>query len=134
VTTTKQSAREEQSSEYRVEVELDIFSGRPNPKWTLHPGEIRILEEKLQELSGGILREESQQLGYRGFRVVLSNGPPGFPEHILVNDSYINAKGPGYFVGCQDTEGLEKWLIQIAKERGYGKIIQEGRLGKRLDN
>lgn len=115
---------------YCVNVELDIFSGRPNPSFVLNPHEITVLEEKLHELSFGTPKEFPSNLGYRGFRISLTQQPLGFPSNVEVFDSYINATGEWGQIGCPDTEGLEKWLIRIAQERGYQNIIQEGRAGK----
>ena len=59
-------------------VELDIFSGRPNPRWHLTEDEaaqVASLIESL-ELAEGDPSPNPPGLGYRGFRLSDSAGPP----------------------------------------------------------
>jgi hypothetical protein len=56
----------------RVEVELDIFSGRENPRWRLSGDEgrrLRDLQSDLRVIARS--RTELPGLGYRGFRYLL---------------------------------------------------------------
>src|SRR5947209_2566069 len=49
-------------------VELDVFSGRPNPRWELdeiHSRQLRQLQSQLEPTSQGPV--EPPALGYRGF-------------------------------------------------------------------
>jgi len=52
-----------------VAVELDIFSGRPNPRWTLSPKEAQQLAERVRADPSQLLPLDSEAggLGYRGF-------------------------------------------------------------------
>lgn len=52
-----------------VTVELDIFSGRPNPRWTLSPKEAQHLAERVRAEPSQLLPLDSETggLGYRGF-------------------------------------------------------------------
>jgi hypothetical protein len=51
-------------------VTLDIFSGRPNPTWTLTPVQVSDLEGRIAKLApSGKIDECPQNLGYRGFIV-----------------------------------------------------------------
>ncbi|MCP3137654.1 hypothetical protein [Pyxidicoccus xibeiensis] len=52
-----------------VTVELDIFSGRPNPKWTLSEREVRQLAERIRADPSLLLPLDADTggLGYRGF-------------------------------------------------------------------
>ncbi|MCE9668080.1 hypothetical protein LY474_09670 [Myxococcus stipitatus] len=52
-----------------VTVELDIFSGRPNPKWTLSEREVRQLAERIRADPSLLLPLDAETggLGYRGF-------------------------------------------------------------------
>ena len=51
------------------EVELDIFSGMPNPTWTLTNAEADNFVKQLAALPRTSARELSGNLGYRGFIV-----------------------------------------------------------------
>lgn len=53
-------------------VELDIFSGMPDPAWSLTEGDTRELERRLAGLPTTDRRELSTNLGYRGFIVRLT--------------------------------------------------------------
>jgi len=53
-----------------MRVEIDLFSGRPNPAWTLDGGEAHGLRAILADLSQTSRRPpEPPGLGYRGFQV-----------------------------------------------------------------
>ena len=53
----------------RVEVELDIFSGMPNPTWVLTDAEADSFVKQLAAAPPGPATELSGNLGYRGFIV-----------------------------------------------------------------
>jgi len=60
----------EKEGDERMQVELDIFSGRPNPQWTLTPQQSDEWDRLLQELPEGRADGEPPPgLGYRGFIV-----------------------------------------------------------------
>ena len=52
-----------------VEVTLGIFSGLPDPVWTLTPEQTRTLLAKLDALPVGPARDDMGGLGYHGFYV-----------------------------------------------------------------
>lgn len=54
-----------------VEVILDVFSGRPNPRWTLTEAEAGELAALLSALpaAGAAAGPRPPDLGYRGFRI-----------------------------------------------------------------
>lgn len=62
-----------------VEVELDVYSGRPNPSWTLGPTEAADFLGRLAALPAAAPHEPQTPLGYRGF-VVRVAGPAGADE------------------------------------------------------
>ena len=71
------------------EIELDIFSGRPNPRWTLDPAEEGELITRLLDRTVPLAPVDitDGRLGYRGF-VVRAPAPPrrrwfpaGCPPH-----------------------------------------------------
>ncbi|AUI59138.1 hypothetical protein [Amycolatopsis sp. BJA-103] len=65
-----------------LEVELDIFSGMPNPTWTLSEREERELIERISadpaQVSPAVTPDEQFSLGYRGLlvRLVKTDGGP----------------------------------------------------------
>lgn len=64
-----------------LEVELDIFSGMPNPQWTLSGEEERELIDRIKadptQLSPAVTEEEQFSLGYRGLLVRLTKPDDG---------------------------------------------------------
>jgi hypothetical protein len=99
-------------------VELDAFSGRPNPRWQLTAVEAGELEDRLSGIPETSPAAIPDNLGYRGFRIldgsqritVSSNG------YIVVHD----AKGDKFY---RDTKGVEDLLIEQAQKRGYGQLL-----------
>jgi len=57
-----------------VEVEIEVFSGRPNPKWTLSAADIAVLRSKLPGLRKGGAGPEPGHLGYHGVIVRMTRG------------------------------------------------------------
>ncbi|CAL9305092.1 hypothetical protein [Streptomyces sp. NPDC003090] len=61
-----------------LEVELDIFSGMPNPSWTLTDEEenqvLELLRSNPEQTSPVITEEEKFGLGYRGFLIRVAKG------------------------------------------------------------
>ena len=112
----------------KIDVTLDIFSGRENPSWSLSEYQTNIFETKVQDLTfGDPPRESPNRLGYRGFTVSISNYWAGLPRELYVAESYITAQIGEEKRGSIDICGLEEWLITLAGEKGYSKIIEEGR-------
>ena len=95
-----------------VEVELDVFSGRPNPRWVV-PGVERDsllnMVASLREAQGPM---PSTGLGYRGF--ILRDGN----REILVFRQLVRVRRGSDEEIYRDTVGLEKRLAQEAKRRG----------------
>lgn len=57
-------------------VELDVFSGRPNPRWELDELQSqRLLQIQNQLKASDRVPVEPPGLGYRGFRYSDANGP-----------------------------------------------------------
>ena len=73
-TTARAMTRRNISMSARVEVELDIFSGMPNPMWVLTNAEADSFVKQLTKLPRTLVRELSGNLGYRGFIVQVTQG------------------------------------------------------------
>jgi hypothetical protein len=110
----------------RVEVMLDIFSGRPNPRWTLSDQQVNDLQARLRALpeSTPVM---PPGLGYRGFIVTNPANDPRLPGRIGAFASVItstNAQATSYY---RDANNIEEWLIGQARERGFGDVIDRFR-------
>ncbi|WP_143267668.1 hypothetical protein [Amycolatopsis alba] len=93
-----------------VAVELDIYSGVPNPAWTLQAAEAAEFQRKLKSLpqtSGGRI---DNNLGYRGF--VVRTGP----TTAQVQRGTVKVVKDGETVFRTDPgRQLERWLLQSGK-------------------
>lgn len=98
----------------RMIVEIDIFSGRPNPRWELSPEQTLEFQQKISALHRQTPSSPAfDGLGYRGL-IVRDPGNPGsffkigFGRILHVKDgtkSYYSDEG----------RSLEKWLIRTGK-------------------
>ncbi|HXQ17278.1 MAG TPA: hypothetical protein VN814_21890 [Caulobacteraceae bacterium] len=57
-----------------MRVELDLFSGRPNPSWELDEAGVREFERLMTRLKPGFATPEPPALGYRGFLLQAVSG------------------------------------------------------------
>lgn len=106
-----------------MRVELNIFSGRPNPSWELSPQDASTLEERLTELTRTSQSPGEGGLGYRGF--ILSNPTQiaGLSSQIHIFKRVITISEGGHTTRYRDTKGAEGWLIEQARKQGYGNIL-----------
>lgn len=98
-------------------VELDIFSGRPNPTWNLSEEQTRALMALIEELPPGTPQAESPQgLGYRGFKVSLALADIG-PTTVRVHRGEVRYGPEEASVRRLDAgKRLERWLLATARE------------------
>jgi hypothetical protein len=112
----------------RTEVELDIFSGMPNPTWVLTPAEEESLARRLAVLPPTSPSEPSGRLGYRGLIVKPANGTEtplirvqSGSVHITEGETTIHARDEG--------RELERWLIETGRphvpENVFGVVERE---------
>lgn len=112
----------------RVEVVLNIFSGRPNPSWPLSTAQIA-------DLSGRLANQpdaepvEPPGLGYRGFIVRNSARDPQLPAEVRVYNGVISSTIGGARRITRDTAGVEDWLLAQAREQGHGAALDALRGG-----
>ena len=102
-----------------VEIELDAFSGRPNPKWTASPERAASVSRALSSLSAAQARPEPDHLGYRGF-IVRQDG-----LRARVYGGYVHVTANGNTRTFVDSAGLEAQLTADASERGFGGVIRK---------
>ena len=96
-----------------MHVELDVFSGRPNPAWDLDAdGEADFLA-RLQLLKPNRSEPSSYDgLGYRGFRV---EGVTGYNRLTIFNGTAEAWDDGRRYSWLDETKSLEKFLLQTAK-------------------
>lgn len=100
-----------------AEVELDIFSGRPNPAWTLSQEETGQLLGRLENLPGTDAQPDEGKLGYRGF-VISFKDPQGRVMRARIHEGTVERSAGGsteYF--ADEDRGLERWLLKASASR-----------------
>jgi hypothetical protein len=100
-----------------VEVELDAFSGRPNPKWMLSEEKASRVLEKIESLPEIKDAPHPPDLGFRGF--VLRVGG----QSIRVFGGCVVVQSAGMVKVYRDTAGIQNELSGDARERGFEAIV-----------
>lgn len=97
-----------------ADVEIDIFSGRPNPTWTLSDTQTA----SLLEMVGGLPQSEAgaapDHLGYRGMIVRLHNAAA---REVAVHNGVVVVNGTSH---TDPERRVERWLL----ETGRGSVEQ----------
>ncbi|HEX8319680.1 hypothetical protein [Longimicrobium sp.] len=107
-------------------VELDAFSGIPNPRWVLSEADAVELAEQLRELSPAATTELPLGiLGFRGFRIHNPGGDAGIPEHVYISHDGVVMVGrePADAKYFRDDGGAQQWLKADARKRGYDGVF-----------
>lgn len=108
-------------------VRLLIFSGQPDPEWTLEgPLEQRV-DSMLRDVVGAretVSPPKPGGLGYRGFRLVSGRALRDLAPAFVVFRDVVRPSG-GREGAYRDTVGIENLLLQSAAEHGYGEVLRE---------
>lgn len=117
------------NNKLKIEVELDVFSGRPNPNWLLSEAQVEELKAKLSAPLPAAKPKVPPQLGYNGFIIRNSNKIPIIPDYIRVFSGVLAITDKGRTRYCKDVFDIEKWLTSCSQARkgGYDKIIVQER-------
>lgn len=109
------------------EVEIDIYSGRPNPRFTLKAAQTAELERRIAALPPLANANPSTGLGYRG---VVVRGSGAFVE-LVVSAGTITIRDRSGRTTQKSDPGreLERWLV----EAGAGDL-EQGELAFIRDN
>jgi hypothetical protein len=98
-----------------MEVEVDLFSGRPNPRFRLTPEAASDLSRRLARLpSAPRGARVSEGLGYRGLRLTTENLDDPFAEVVVSNGLVLVRDQHGQELALADPErSLERWLAEV---------------------
>lgn len=99
-----------------VTVEVDLYSGRPNPRFMLQPSEISEFTSRMAALPTTDDPAPSVPLGYRGLRV--ETGQSGSMSEIGVFDGVVTVHEPAgteRLLSDRDRD-LERWLIDLGAD------------------
>ncbi len=98
----------------RITVEVDIFSGMPNPEWTLSEASATMLLAKLCGLPPAKAAPRSSKLGYRGLVVHIAAQAE---RTVLIHQGIIESRqGDSSTFLLDKNRALETWLIHSGRE------------------
>jgi hypothetical protein len=104
---------------------LKCVSPRPNPSWELSSEEISELARSMAGLTPAIKPIVPGDLGYRGFVISNPGKIVGLPANIHVFSGVLAVTEKGSTSYYNDVNDIQSWLIERAKEHGYGDVINE---------
>lgn len=114
------------NNEITIEVVLDIFSGRPNPRWMLSEEQIEELKTKIGAFPSA-KPKTPPGLGYRGMRVINISKMAGIPNQIIAYNGVLAITEKGKINYYEDNNKIEEWLLNQAHKQGYGEVIEKSR-------
>jgi hypothetical protein len=108
------------SDDVVAQATLDIFSGRPNPTWTLTEAQTRDLQSRLTRLSTKLrTAPDVPNLGYRGVRVRVET------SELTVARGGVAIESTGSVVHFVDADRqLESWLLHTAQGKVPPDILK----------
>ena len=115
-----------------LRVTLSVYSGRPNPSWTVEPGpELDRLVALLKDLKTTDARlfdyDEWNRLGYASFWVS-SRGLPGVPGEVHVwRDMAVVPSPEGQGLQAKGASKLYDMLVTQAEGRGHERFFRNYR-------
>jgi hypothetical protein len=107
----------------RCEVELDIFSGMPNPTWPLTDAEADSLVQQVRALPHTAATELTGNLGYRGFIVQCTQGAVTRVMRIQSGIVHL-VEGTATTYARDEARRLERWLLGSGKPHLRPDIFQ----------
>jgi hypothetical protein len=108
--------------ELEMRVELQVYSGRPNPTWDLSAQDVAELSRRMADLPHSRQPFVEGGLGYGGFVLQNPENAAGLPTEIKVFNG-IGIPEAGGIVVYQDVHDIEGWLLEQARQRGYGAVL-----------
>ena len=111
----------------KMQVELDVFSGRSNPHWDLTPQEAKEFSSLFKALlpSKGE-RSVKEGLGYRGLIVTESGQKIEGYDEIMVSNGVVVARWDSESKQFTDkNRGLEQWLFQTGRGRLDNELYRQ---------
>jgi hypothetical protein len=106
------------NDEVALDVTVNAFSGRENPKWTLRPDEVRDVRGRIQGLTAAGAPENFPKLGELNF-VVTNNGKvPSLPDRIVAGRGLVGLEKGRTTSWFTDEKKLFGFLSDSARTAG----------------
>ncbi len=117
------SSPENSNGETAVIVELDVFSGRPNPTWSVSAERSMELLHALQDLPPADQPSRKNGLGYRGFVLCNPDRVGGLAPHIRIYGGIVTMTDDRV-QSYRDVHDIEHRLLLQASQNGYKTIVE----------
>ena len=103
-------------------VELDVFSGLPNPAWKLSAADTTTLIGMINRLQPSPPVDLPTPLGYRGFLVTLDKPESGSATTIRAYQGIIEYRGRETMYYADPDKQAEQWLLATARPYIDGQL------------
>jgi len=121
-----QLPRQIQVQDVSLQIELDTFSGRPNPHWELRGEQTAEFLKRFRALppeKEG--RSIDEGLGYRGFIVTANSGPLDGYEYVKLYRGTVRARlGDRTQTFSDQGRALERWLLDSTRGHVRQSLLQ----------
>lgn len=112
-----------------MQIELDIFSGRPNPTWDLDDEEVdkllTLMAQRSRKVSRGF---NNGGLGYRGFILTSTQQQSGMFDQAHVFRGVIKlTSGTRVTFLRDDKQEIEYWLLNMARHHVSKELYDKTR-------
>ena len=104
-----------------MQVEIDVYSGRPNPVFVLSPAAGQQLASLLRDLPKSAHVAPEPGLGYRGFLIRDAAAGDGLKR---IFGGWVLAGAGQETIVYTDIHGAEAWLKKQAVDAGYGALVR----------
>jgi hypothetical protein len=110
-----------------IRVRLRIFSGRPDPEWTLEPNAVEEVARRARAALGTqrVPAPPEENLGYRGFEI-RGGRTVGLPDDLVVFGGVISDRTEKTSAHWIDSAELEVLLLEEAQRRGFADLLEAG--------
>jgi len=105
-------------------VELDIFSGLPNPTWELSTIDTATLTDMIDSLQPSPPVDLPTPLGYRGFLVTLDEPESGSVATIRAFQGIVEYRGRVTKYHADPDKQVERWLLATARPYIDGQLYE----------
>jgi len=104
-------------------IEIDVFSGRPNPAWVPTASDQQLLEQHISNTTSISCGPAPDTLGYKGFILTISSHEAAVTQKVRVFAGKIWYTNPEKCF--KDSLQLESLLVQQAKSSGFAQLMND---------
>jgi hypothetical protein len=109
-----------------VSVRLLVYSGLPDPEWTLDDAELEAVSARVRRSLQGLPTDAPPPglLGYRGFAVQVDPPAANLPALFEVFRGTLTVFDAGEPSTVRDDGGVEPYMLDDARRRGHEGVLR----------